>query len=126
MKKLLLLGSVAGIVPPQKQGGTENVAYVQAKQLAKLGVSLILVAAVGSEQAFKQKLEEENNPDKEKILANIEFVEVGGGTQAGNAHGAFKLEPSKMESSRLFRMEMVNLAKVSQFMVERAADYGVI
>ena len=125
-KKVLLLGSIAGIVPPTKQGGTENVVYVQAKELAKRGNSLLLIAGVGSEKAFKAKLLQENEADPEKILQHIEFNEIGGGTQVGNAAEAVKLDLSSVESSRLFRIELVNLTRVGEEMTKRQDEYSVI
>lgn len=59
--KIAILGSVALPVPPPAQGGTEWIAYYQAKGLASLGHKVILFAAKGSKK------------DK------YELVEVGGG-----------------------------------------------
>ena len=40
--RIAILGSVALSVPPPKQGGTEWIAYYQAKGLADLGHKVIL------------------------------------------------------------------------------------
>lgn len=125
MKKLLLLGSVVAPCPPKKQGGTERVAYVQAKELAKRGKQLLFVGAVGTQGNFSDQLALDNE-EKDSILGNIEFIEIGGGTQFGNASDAMKIDPSTVEASRNLRVEMANLAKVQQLMIERRDEYSVI
>lgn len=128
MKKILLLGSVVSPCPPKNQGGTERVAYYQAKQLAKRGLKIIFVGAKDTKKNFlnQLKLEKENNTQLKKIISNIEFVEIGGGTQFGNAKDSLKTDPSKTEASRKLRVEMLNLAKVQQLMIERKNDYQII
>ncbi len=126
MKKLLLLGSVASPCPPKKQGGTERVAYYQGKYLAKKGVKIIFVGALGTRKNFEEELEFEKESQKEKILSQIEFIEIGGGTQFGNASDSIKIDLARIEASRKLRLENIYLAKVLEMMVERQKEYDVI
>ena len=126
MKKILLLGSVVSPCPPKKQGGTERVAYYQAKSLAKKSVPLIFVGAPGTKKIFSSKLSREKEKKKKRILKNIEFVEIGGGTGTGTQEDSFKLDLSHVESSRKFRIEMVYLSQVQRLMIERKKDYDII
>lgn len=123
-KKLLLLGSVVSPCPPTLQGGTERVAYSQAKQLAKRGIKIIFVGAKGTMTNFKRQLVLED--EKLDLLSNIEFVEIGGGTGFGNQKDAVKIDFSQMEASRKLRMEMVNLAKVQQLIIKRQDEFNII
>ncbi|PIZ63843.1 hypothetical protein COY16_00835 [Candidatus Roizmanbacteria bacterium CG_4_10_14_0_2_um_filter_39_13] len=125
MKSLLLLGSVASPAPPKKQGGTERVAYYQAKLLASQGVNIIFVGGKGSAQNFTDELVHEK-ADSHGILSRIEFVEIGGGTQFGNAADAIELDKSKIEASRKMRLEMTYLAQVQQLVMDRKDDYSFI
>lgn len=125
MKKLLLLGSVAAACPPKKQGGTERVAYYQAKLLAARGVKILFVGGIGSTQNFSQELTHEK-ADVDGILQNIEFIEIGGDTQYGNAADAIKLDKSQIEASRKMRLEMTYLAQVQQLMMDRKDDYSFV
>lgn len=126
MKKLLILGSVVSPCPPKKQGGTERVAYYQAKHLSKHGLPVILVGAKETKQNFTDQLIIEESGNADKILQNIEFVEIGGGTAFGSQEDAFKLDTSIMEASRKLRLEMVNLAKVQEFLVKRKDSFDLI
>lgn len=125
MKKLLLLGSVVSKSPPEKHGGTERVAYYQAKHLAKRGIKIIFVGAEGTKEAFKKQLMKEEK-DWKKILSLIEIIEIGGGTQFGKAADAIKHDPKKEEASRKLRIEMLHLGMVQQLMIERKNEYRVI
>lgn len=125
MKKLLLLGSVVSKCPPEKAGGTERVAYYQAKNLAKRNIPIIFVGAEGTKKAFIDTLIKEKETI-DKILKKIEFVEIGGGTQFGNASDAIKSDPSKEEASRKLRVEMLHLAQVQRLMIERKNEYQLI
>lgn len=126
MKKLLLLGSVAGPCPPDKQGGTERVAYLQAKYLAKNAINIIFVGGKGTENLFKKQLLLENEPEVRTILNAIEFIEIGGDTQYGSAQGAAHLDPAAVEASRKMRLEMTYMAQVQDLMIERKNDYSMI
>lgn len=136
--KIAILGSVALPVPPPAQGGTEWIAFYQAKGLSERGHKVILFAAKGSKK------------DK------YELVEVGGGdTVVGSAGPAARVSqgdassrsPSArspfgeaslgnpslaspdalhVESSRHLRKENVYLAQVLQQLIDRKADYDII
>lgn len=126
MKKLLLLGSVVGPCPPVAQGGTERVVYTQAKYLAKKGIPLILVAARGTKENFLKQLALDSEVDTQRITQNIEFIEIGGGTQLGNAVDAIEINPSLTEGSRKLRLEMLNLALVQEVIIQRKDEYDLI
>jgi len=83
MKKILLLGSIVSPCPPDKQGGTERVAYYQAKHLAIHNLPLIFIGAKGTKNNFKAELIFEKEQKINLILKNIEFIEIGGGTGFG-------------------------------------------
>jgi len=124
MNKLLLLGSVAGACPPKKAGGTERVAYVQAKELAKKGINIIFVGGVGSKENFTLQLQLER--ENASLLEKIEFIEIGGNTQMGNASDSIKQDLSQIEASRTLRLEMVYLGQVQKLMVDRQDEYQTI
>jgi len=126
MNKLLLLGSVVSPCPPLLQGGTERVAYYQAKQLAKRGVPLLFVGAPGTVDNFSKQLEIEHEEQSSTILKAIEFIEIGGGTAHGNQEDKKIMNPSQTEASRLLRLEMVHLAQVLSLMDDRRNDYAAI
>ncbi|MBI3955272.1 glycosyltransferase family 4 protein [Candidatus Gottesmanbacteria bacterium] len=139
--RIAILGSVALPVPPPAQGGTEWIAYYQAKGLSERGHKVILFSAKGSKKE------------------NYELVEVGmGDTVAGSniamgpaarvsqgdassrsplAHSPFGEaslgNPSlaspallNVESSRNLRKENVYLARVVQHLIDRKYDYDII
>ncbi len=118
--KIAILGSVALPVPPPAQGGTEWIAYYQAKGLSERGHKVILFAAKGSKKE------------------NYELIEVGmGDTVAGSESGRIRSSklassdnskqlPSNVESSRPLRKENVYLAQVIQYLIDRKDDYDVI
>lgn len=126
MKKLLLLGSVVAPCPPVAQGGTERVVYTQAKYLAKKGIPLILVAAKGTKDNFLQQLTLDGEMDPQKIVRNIEFIEIGGGTQLGNAVDGIQIDSSLTEGSRKLRLEMLNLSLVQEVIIQRKDEYDLI
>jgi len=125
MNKLLLLGSVVAACPPKKQGGTERVAYYQAKQLALHNLDVIFVGGFGTESNFREELDNEGS-DGEKILSHFAFIEIGGGTQFGNAENAKAIDPSYAEASRRMRMENINLAYVQQILFDYKDQYSVV
>src|SRR3989338_11635975 len=144
--RIAILGSIALPVPPPAQGGTEWIAYYQAKGLSERGHKVILFAAKGSKKD------------------NYELVEVGmGDTVAGSAlssmpnfsdtrpqndsdnHGSIstalqnqkesgRVRSSKLassdnsltESSRKLRKENVYLAQALQQLIDRKDDYDII
>lgn len=110
--RIAILGSVALPVPPPAQGGTEWIAYYQAKGLAKRGHSVLLFAAKGSKANFSEQ--------------NIEIVEVGGGDVVAGSGNGKQFDPKLMEASRKLRLEMVYLSEVSQKLIELKDKYDVI
>ncbi len=126
MKKILILGSVVSPCPPLKHGGTERVAYYQAKHLAKKGLKIIFVGAIGTKKNFYQQLDFEKEEKKQLLLGNIEFIEIGGGTQFGNAKDSIKSNPIQEEASRKLRIEMLNLAEVQKLIIEKKDEYNMI
>jgi glycosyltransferase involved in cell wall biosynthesis len=110
--RIAILGSVALPVPPPAQGGTEWIAYYQAKGLAKLGHSILLFAAKGSKANFSEP--------------NIEVIEVGGGDVVSGAKNEKQFDPTLMEASRKLRVEMVYLSEASEKLIELKDKYDVI
>jgi glycosyltransferase involved in cell wall biosynthesis len=110
--RIAVLGSVALPVPPPAQGGTEWIAYYQAKGLAKRGHKVLLFAARGSKVNFSEQ--------------NIEVIEVGGGNVVAGASNAKQFDPKVMEASRKLRLEMVYLSEVSEKLIEMKDEYDVI
>lgn len=107
--KICILGSVALPVPPPMQGGTERIAYWQAKGLAARGHAVTLVAAQGSA------------PDPSYAL-----VEIGGGdTVTGSVTGAHPVS-EVTEGSRGLRKEAVYLSQVEQYILEHGKEFDVI
>ena len=108
--KILICGSVALPVPPPAQGGTERIAYWQAKGLAARGHDVTLIAAHGS--------------SKEE---GYSLVEIGGGdTVAGSQKTKQSQGGEIQESSRGLRKESVYLAQVGQYILSHGASYDVI
>lgn len=104
--KILILGSVALPVPPPLQGGTERVAYWQARGLAARGHAVTLVAARGS------------RPDPSYAL-----VQIG----EGDTISLVGSHPLRLaESSRNLRKEAVYLAQVAQYLLDHGKEYDVI
>lgn len=107
--KLLILGSVALPVPPPMQGGTERIAYWQARELTKRGHEVTLIAARGSKSE------------------GYALVEIGGGdTVSGSSHEAQEGAGSITEGSRKLRKEAVYLAQVSDYLFAHGKEYDVI
>ena len=101
--RIAILGSVALPVPPVFQGGTEWVAFHQAKGLADLGHEVMLFAAQGSAKG-KYQLIEIGYGDRREDLEVRSFI----------------------ESSRLLRKENIHLAQVITELIRRKNDYDVI
>jgi glycosyltransferase involved in cell wall biosynthesis len=110
--RVAVLGSVALPVPPPAQGGTEWIAYYQAKGLAKRGHTVLLFAARGSKINFSEQ--------------NIKVIEVGGGNVVAGASNEKQFDPKVMEASRKLRLEMVYLSEVSEKLIELKDEYDVI
>lgn len=106
--RIAILGSVALPVPPPAQGGTEWIAYFQAKGLSKYGHKVILFAAHGSK------------------TGDYELIEVGkGDTVAGSALNKEKSDLN-IESSRALRRENIYLGEVIEQLIKRKDDYDII
>ena len=122
--KLLILGSVVSPCPPLFHGGTERVAYSQAKELAKRGLKIIFVGAKGTINNFTNQLKFEK--ENLEILKNIEFFEIGGGTGFGDQKDSLKINPQITEASRKLRLELVNISLVQKLMIEKKDEYDLI
>lgn len=113
--RIAILGSVALPVPPPMQGGTEWIAYHQAKGLSDRGHDVTLFAAKGS------------------MPGNYKLVEVGGGDTANTSKPGFQKSesplgksPALTESSRALRKETTYLADVCYKLIEYKDRYDVI
>ena len=110
--KIAILGSIALPVPPPFQGGTEWIAYYQAKELSERGHKIMLFAAKGSADNFKN--------------SDVEIIEVGDGNLASGSNLEGKLDPVFTEASRKLRLETVNLSRVIEKLIERKEEYDLI
>jgi len=108
--RILILGSVALPVPPKAQGGTERIAYLQAKGLAEKGHTVTLIGAVGSE----------NNP-------LYHLVCIGKGDTVEGSQNADQIPgPVAVESSRKLRKESVYLAHVEKWLFDNGSAFDVM
>lgn len=112
--KILVLGSVALPVPPPMQGGTERMAYWQAKGLSQRGHHVTLVAAKGS-----------------KTDPAYALIEIGGGdtvtgSSAQSTVNSQQLTVNFTEGSRNLRKEAIYLAQVTQYILEHGKEFDVI
>ncbi len=110
--RIAILGSVALPVPPPAQGGTEWIAYHQAIGLSKKGHEVILFAAKGSAQNFRD--------------SKVKVIEIGGGDVIAGSIQEQKFDPQYTEASRKLRLEMVYLSQVSQKLIENKDSYDII
>lgn len=146
--RIAILGSVALPVPPPAQGGTEWIAYYQAKGLADLGHKVILFAACGSEKDGSYELVEVGGGDTVSGSSIPDFSDTPPHVRL-NIHGsissAFSLQSNtgrgrssksvssdpyqiltNIESSRNLRKENVYLAQVMEELMRRKDDYDII
>lgn len=105
--RIAVLGSVALPVPPPAQGGTEWIAYYQAKGLAELGHQVTLFAAHGS------------------LPGPYRLIEVGKGNTVAGSH-LNKNDLSTIESSRNLRLENIYLATVLDLLFQHKSEYDLI
>jgi glycosyltransferase involved in cell wall biosynthesis len=105
--RICILGSVALPVPPLEQGGTEWIVYYQAKELAKRGHHILLIAAEGTKEHF--------------LDTTVTVIEVGKGTMS-----VATTDTTYTEGSRMLRQEMIYLAQVSQLLIDKKNDYDLI
>lgn len=110
--RILILGSVVLPIPPPAQGGTELIAYHQAKGLAEKGHDVILVGAKGTLANFAG--------------TKVKVIEVGEGDLVSGTALEQKFDPEKTEASRKLRLESVYLARVSQILIDQAGSYDLI
>ena len=109
--RIAILGSVALPVPPLAQGGTEWIAYYQAKGLAELGHEVILYAAKGSLHDGKYKL-------IEIPIFNNQFP--------NKSQFSISKNQENIESSRQLRIENVRLAEVIEKLIKEKENYDLI
>lgn len=107
-----MLGSVALPIPPPAQGGTELIAYFQAKGLTEKGHDVILVGAKGTKENFTG--------------TKVRVIEVGVGDLVLGSSLEQKFDPEKTETSRKLRLETIYLARVSQILIDQAGSYDLI
>ena len=110
--KILILGSVALPIPPPAQGGTELIAYQQAKGLSEKGHGIILVGAKGTAENFSG--------------IKVRVIEIGDGDLVSGSSLEQKFDPQKTETSRKLRLETVYLARVSQVMIDEKDNYDIV
>ncbi|MBI2613489.1 MAG: glycosyltransferase family 4 protein [Candidatus Levybacteria bacterium] len=111
--RLAILGSVALSVPPPAQGGTEWIAYYQAKGLGERGHKVLLLASKGTAVNFQN-------------VSNIEVIEVGGGDVVAGSSTENNFDTHSVESSRRLRLETVYLSEALEKLIERKDDYDVV
>ncbi len=136
--RIAILGSVALAVPPAYQGGTEWIAYYQAKGLGKRGHKVILFAAGGSKKEKEYELVEvgegnvRNNgiadfsPRSLRALKCAIPDKGGFPDKGGLADFSPRNDTRNVESSRKLRQENVSLAQVIQKLLDRKDDYDLI
>ncbi len=110
--RILILGSVALPIPPPAQGGTEVIAYQQAKGLSEKGHDIILLGAKGTAANFQG--------------TKVRVIEVGDGDLVSGSSLEQKFDPQKTETSRKLRLETVYLARVSQVMIDEKDNYDIV
>jgi glycosyltransferase involved in cell wall biosynthesis len=110
--RIAILGSVALPVPPPFQGGTEWIAYYQAKGLAKLGHQVLLIGGQGTAANFQE--------------SNIQVIEVGEGGLVNGGQSEVKFDPNTMEASRKLRLEMVRLSTVSELLIDNKDTFDIV
>lgn len=110
--KVIILGSVALPIPPPAQGGTEIIAYHQAKGLSDRGHNVILVGAKGTAEHFKK--------------TRVKVLEVGEGDLVTGSSRERNFDPEKTEGSRKLRLEIVYLSEVLKILTQNKDDYDII
>ncbi|OGH42475.1 MAG: hypothetical protein A3H79_03085 [Candidatus Levybacteria bacterium RIFCSPLOWO2_02_FULL_36_8b] len=111
--RIAILGSVALPVPPPAQGGTEWIAYYQAKGLAERGHQILLLAARGTSKGFDS-------------VPNIKIVEVGGGDVVSGSNAERTFDPALVEGSRKIRLEIVYLTQAAKALMDHKDEYEIV
>ena len=109
--RIAILGSVALSVPPQLSGGTEWIAYYQARGLLEKGHEIILFAAKGDTKNFN---------------SNIKLIEIGKGDIVTGSAQEKKFDSTLTEGSRELRLEMVYLSEVAQKLIDLKDSYDIM
>ncbi len=110
--KVIILGSVALPIPPPAQGGTELIAYHQAKGLSEKGHEVILLGAQGSAKSFQN--------------LRVKVIEIGKGDVVTGSAQERKFDPEKTEGSRKLRLEMIYLALTAKVLIDQKDNYDII
>jgi len=134
--RIAILGSVVLPVPPPKQGGTEWIAYYQAKGLSDLGHKIILFAARGSVQGENYELFEVGRdtlvePKLSSVKPDQDLFGISSfaspALQSHSPRGQAIIDQAiDTESSRGLRKENVYLAEVIEELIKRKDDYDII
>ncbi|MFC1647029.1 glycosyltransferase family 4 protein [Patescibacteria group bacterium] len=126
--KIVILGSVALPVPPPMQGGTERMAWFQARGLADLGHEVTLVAASGSKKSDKYKLVEIGGGDTVSGSANAlnSKFEIRNSKQIQNPKSKIQNLSEVTEGSRKMRKEAVYWAEVIGWLYDNQDSFDVI
>lgn len=110
--RIAILGSVALPVPPPLQGGTEWIAYHQAKGLADKGHQVLLFAAEGSAKHFSD--------------TPVKVIEVGHGDLVTGSKSEHVFDKALTEGSRKLRLEIVDLALACDLLIDNKEDYDIV
>lgn len=106
-----ILGSVTSVIPPNGQAAIERLVYIQALELAKRGHHILLFAPHGSHV---------DHP-------NVTIVEVADKVMlSGSGKEGIQTGEELYGTSYKLRLELVNLARVQQELMDRKDQYDVI
>ena len=111
--RIAILGSVALPVPPSAQGGTEWIAYYQAKGLSERGHQILLLAAKGTSKNFGN-------------VSNVKIIEVGGGDVVSGSNSERTFDLALVEGSRKMRLEIVYLTQAAKALMDYKDEYDLI
>lgn len=106
--KIAILATGFSPIPPPMQGGTEWIAYHQARGLAQRGHNVTLLAGKGSAHNFKD--------------TSVRVIEV----IITEDQGQKEEDTHLVESSRRLRLEAIFLGKVCQKLIDEKEQYDVI
>lgn len=109
--RIALLGSVTSVIPPNSQAAIERLVYEQAMGLADRGHEILLFAPAGSTISHKNVT---LVPVADKVLLT------------GEGREGKTLEEETYGSSYKLRLEVANMARVLDELVDRKAQYDII